>query len=397
MRVTNNHAAELEDLLAESIPTAVERERTIFDELAGESARSLVLFGAGPLGRYALEGLRRAGLQPVAFADNNQALWGQRIDGLEVLLPQEAAGRYAESACFVTTIYNGTRARQQLRGLGCHSVAPFAPLFWKYPEVFIPSSCLELPHRILNQAAEIRKGYAVLADDASRTEFKNQLRWRTHLDYGCLPPALNPADMHFAPELIVPIPEEVFVDCGAFDGDSIRSFLAHRDAWRHIYALEPDAISRTALSRYVAELPEPARAKFTVFPYGASSHKEVLGFNVTGTVRSQIATNGPAEPVECWPLDDLLEGIAPTYIKMDIEGAEPDALAGAAKLIRHHRPVLSVCLYHRSEHLWQIPALIHSICQDYQLFIRRYAEECWELVCYAVPQERLQKREASYQ
>jgi hypothetical protein len=88
-------------------------------------------------------------------------------------------------------------------------------------------------------------------------------------------------------------------------------------------------------------------------------------------------------------LDDLLPSTIPTFIKMDIEGAEPDALRGASKLIAEHTPVLAICLYHAQEHLWQIPLLLQSLNSTYNFYLRRYADECWEIVCYAVPKSRL--------
>jgi hypothetical protein len=100
-------------------------------------------------------------------------------------------------------------------------------------------------------------------------------------------------------------------------------------------------------------------------------------------------TAGEGICVECRKLDNIAWTYLPTYIKMDIEGAEPDALRGASELLRTHMPVLAVCLYHRSEHLWQVPRYIHETAPGYELFIRRYAEDCWELVCYAVPKHRL--------
>jgi hypothetical protein len=51
--------------------------------------------------------------------------------------------------------------------------------------------------------------------------------------------------------------------------------------------------------------------------------------------------------------------------------------------------VLSVCLYHRPADLWEIPLFLRSLGDHYRLFLRRYAEDCWELVCYAIPEERL--------
>jgi hypothetical protein len=90
-------------------------------------------------------------------------------------------------------------------------------------------------------------------------------------------------------------------------------------------------------------------------------------------------------------LEDVEWPISPTFIKMDIEGAEPLALLGAHELLRRYHPVLAVCTYHRTEHLWQIPNLIHAIAPEYRIFLRRYAEECWEGVCYAIPPQRLKK------
>jgi hypothetical protein len=73
---------------------------------------------------------------------------------------------------------------------------------------------------------------------------------------------------------------------------------------------------------------------------------------------------------------------------MDIEGAEPDALEGARALIQRERPVLAICAYHRCEHLWTLPPLLKSLLPSSHVSLRRYAEECWETVYYAVPSER---------
>jgi hypothetical protein len=111
-----------------------------------------------------------------------------------------------------------------------------------------------------------------------------------------------------------------------------------------------------------------------------------------GTVGSSLSTTGDLE-VECCTLHEVVgDGEAPTLIKMDIEGAEPRALAGAAGIIRGHRPVLAICVYHRQEHLWTIPEYIRSLDLGYNLFLRRYGDEFGDVVCYAVPEHRLRTR-----
>lgn len=94
--------------------------------------------------------------------------------------------------------------------------------------------------------------------------------------------------------------------------------------------------------------------------------------------------------VECRRLDSIFSGEeCPTLIKMDIEGAEVEAILGAARIARQSRPVFAVCAYHRCEHLWTLPKLLKAANADYRIYLRRYAEECWETVYYAVPPERL--------
>jgi hypothetical protein len=75
-------------------------------------------------------------------------------------------------------------------------------------------------------------------------------------------------------------------------------------------------------------------------------------------------------------------------VKIDVEGSEPDVLEGARALLANQQPVLAVVLYHRPEDLWQIPLQIHAINPAYRIFLRRYGDECWEQVCYAIPPAR---------
>jgi hypothetical protein len=79
---------------------------------------------------------------------------------------------------------------------------------------------------------------------------------------------------------------------------------------------------------------------------------------------------------------------------MDIEGAELDALRGAERLLRRSEAMWAVCVYHKPEHLWQLPLFINEHSQGHRFFLRKYAGEIWETVCYAVPKSRLTNTEA---
>ena len=371
---------------AEPREQMIARERSTFDRSTPHCSNSIVLFGAGPLGKYIATGLTEAGIRIRAFADNNPKLWNTEVCGFPVLKPEDAVRKYGIDSAFVVTVYHGSVVRQQLRRLGCKIVVPFVPLCWKYGDIFIPESHLDYPHCIRDNETSIRDCFRLFADEASRREFVEQLRFRYWLDSGAMTAAKLPKQTYF----FVPArKDEVFADCGALDGDSIRAFIEHSGGeFEQVIGFEPDPQSNKLLSSYLASLSEPMRSHATAFPYAVGSRNEWVEFNVTNSVASKMTSGGSAK-VECRRLDDIPWPKTPTYIKMDIEGAEPEALAGGGQLLASKLPVVAVCVYHRSQHLWEIPSQIHSISNDYDLFLRRYAEDCWELVCYAVPRERV--------
>lgn len=75
---------------------------------------------------------------------------------------------------------------------------------------------------------------------------------------------------------------------------------------------------------------------------------------------------------------------------MDIEGSEPDALAGCSRIIAVNSPVLSICVYHLQNHLWAVPLQMKALLGDSRFFLRSHVHESWDLVCYAIPSYRLQ-------
>jgi FkbM family methyltransferase len=380
--------SELDYLLNQNPSVFAERNRARFDAIAGGLGRSLVLFGAGPLGRKTLQGLRRAGIEPLAFADNKAALWHQPVDGVQVLPPPEAVQKFGTRAVFVATIYNPSAVMRQLRGLGCPRVASYSDLYWKHPETFLPYGGLHAPEVIRENAADIRKMLPLWGDDVSREEYLAQLRWRLTLDPLCLPAPLPPEQTYFPTDLVRLTDDEVFVDCGAFDGDSVRSFLKRtRNSFRQIVPLEPDPTNYQNLRHYVAALPPRLSAKIAVQNVAVGATRKRVRFAAEGTAGSGISETGTVE-MDCAPLDELLREVTPTYVKIDIEGAEPEALTGGRRLIERHSTVWAVCLYHTGEHLWQLPLFMASVSDGYRYFLRRYAEDCWELVCYAIPAER---------
>jgi hypothetical protein len=140
------------------------------------------------------------------------------------------------------------------------------------------------------------------------------------------------------------------------------------------------------LREYVASLSPEHEQRIATLPFALGDIDETVPFD-SGHGLGSSRRPGVSERVESRRIDSL-GLIAPTVIKMDVEGMELDALRGASDTIARAQPVLAIAAYHYCEHLWQIPILVKSIAPDYDILLRRYAEECWETVFYAVPRNR---------
>lgn len=377
-------SSQLEELLGKDPGQMVEAvQKRVRPKLKPKNG--LILFGAGQLGRISLQNLQRIGQPPLAFADNNASLAGIRVDGIPVMLPAEAAAQFPGSL-FVIAVYTNAPVRKQLDALGIESIT-FAELAWSYPGTFLPWYGLDSPRKIFADPQGVRDGFDLWADETSRREYLGQIAWRSTLDPAALPPHEPAEETYFDSKLFDLVPDEVFVDCGAFDGDSIRAFLQRRqESFQCVIALEPDSENRARFQKWRENLPPAQAQKIDLLPFAATERRELVSFESTGTVRSSFRLEG--EEVQSAPLDEILRETPPTFIKMDIEGSEPTALRGASRTLRERQPILAICLYHAQEHLWQIPLLIRSLNPAYHLFLRRYSDECWELVCYAVPAHR---------
>jgi FkbM family methyltransferase len=321
----------------------------------------------------------------LSFADNDPQKWGAKVDGLPVCSRREAVDRWGGSAAFVVTVYNGAPVREQLRMDGCSAVVPAAYLCYKHAETFLPLGGISRAECTLNHATDIRCAAKVWGDEWSRNLFLSQLRFRLTLDSSVLPAHSPPAETYFPPE-IASKGDDLFVDCGAFDGDSVEAFLS-RDlhGGARAIAIEPDPSNFASLAKRLERRGWTGRV--STHNVAVSSEPGSARFHATASAGSALGVGGELS-VPSVRLDDLLAEAPVSYLKMDIEGAEQDALRGAVGVLKARRPVLAICLYHKPEDLWEIPLFVDSLGCGYKLLLRAYAEDCWELVLYAIPPER---------
>jgi FkbM family methyltransferase len=369
-----------EELLAESVQAARERETTAYDLLARPVGGRLVLFGAGSLGRKVLAALRAAGIAPLAFADNDMSLQGGTIDGLSVLAPADAIRRWGRDALFVATIFRpcgGEGMGERLESLaadGCAHTASFLPIAWRFPGV-LPHYGATLPSELLRYAGMLRMLAGSWGDTASREIFRRQLAWRLWAEFPVNQPP-SP-EQYFPSDLIKSRPDERFVDGGAFDGDTLAQVPG---GYARAWAFEPDPGSAALLRTRV-----DGRVVVSEAALGSAPGRS--RFRAMGTPASARAPAGERE-VQVSRLDDVLSGESPTFIKLDVEGDELAALRGAHATIRRSRPILAVCVYHRPSDLWEIPCFLLDTLPGHRLFLRIHDYDGFELVAYSIPPGR---------
>lgn len=72
------------------------------------------------------------------------------------------------------------------------------------------------------------------------------------------------------------------------------------------------------------------------------------------------------------------------YIKLDVEGAEMNALIGAKETIIKLKPKLAVCLYHKIEDLWSILKFLKDLVPEYSFYLNHYTIGQTETILYAI-------------
>lgn len=334
-----------------------------------------VCLGAGNLGRRIARAIR-----PVLICDNNSSLWGSEAENVPVVSPVEAVKRYPE-ATFVVAIWHPSRNEtmmdriQQLKALGASNVDPFYELFGEYGNLLLPNLFWERPEYYAERTEEVARGRTLL-DAEGQQEFDRQMRLRGG-DFSRQ--IIDPGTQYFPHDLFGLTRNEVFIDCGAYDGDTIAEFRhATDDHFDRIVAFEPDPGNFAALNSTVRD-----DSRIAVQPYATDVRRKTVHFVVGGT-GAHISSTGTCE-VQTITLDEALEGIAPTYIKFDIEGSEPDALEGGRRTIMRHRPKLAVCAYHSPDHLWSIPIHLENLLPGSRLTLRTYCSDGFDCVCYCIP------------
>jgi FkbM family methyltransferase len=177
-----------------------------------------------------------------------------------------------------------------------------------------------------------------------------------------------------------------FVDAGSYDGKTVLEFLRFSNGvYEKVVSFEPD---KDNFSKVMETLNESKLVKWEVLNKGLYSSTKELRFKASHSPGARIQGDGDVV-IETISLDDYFRENKPNklFIKMDIEGAELEALLGSEKTIRTYDPIIAICIYHSYSDLIDIPFHFIEKFPHYKLFIRHHAFNSWETVLYAIPEK----------
>jgi len=318
----------------------------------------VIIYGKAYIGQRTAKRLKEHGYHKLEFVSGLPREWGQDVSPI-----WDALKRHP-SALVVVCNYNYSNTLEYCKSFTDKAVS-FVQFYDKYPGLFYPFMNLDVPGANL---VSHKEPSSLFADKQSVVEITTQLWWREDHDDGVLLRHLPQSMEHFDYPMIL-TDHDNFVDCGAHDGDTIREFISRvGDNYDSITAIEPN------------DFKFPSNVLHYQCALGSQNGTTLFSLN-----RSQYDSIGTGQEVKVRTLDHLLDHDKVYFIKMDIEGAELDALHGAVELLKAGKSKWSICLYHKPADLWEIPLFIHSINPAYKLYLRRYAEWSSDLIFYVMP------------
>jgi len=208
-------------------------------------------------------------------------------------------------------------------------------------------------------------------------------RFRLSLDLKDIPLAEDVSSQYFPEDIPLRREEVYFVDCGAYDGDTVAALPRYfqKVIGFDCFEADPENFAKM-VERLERDFPGDAVRKGCHL-LGVTDERKVLRFQPMGTA-GRLSEDG-AITVECVALDDVLAGgVERAYLKMDIEGSELDALRGGEKFLRNGRIDVAVCVYHSPCHLWEVPFYLRGLHPDYRFYLRLYGENLMETVLYGL-------------
>lgn len=337
---------------------------TVYSRLAN---KELVLYGAGELGASIAKWLLRNDISITCFCD--RSLNGRQPDtGVPIISPINLIKAYPTARVIICSIAHRKSIHSDLLELGFHE------------EQIIFCEELGLREMSLDDFSFYKDGYQwaydFFKDDISKQIILNRM-------HGYLLSSTQEYSsnvIYFDSDIYELNKSEVVIDGGMYIGDTTSEFIkksSNRFTSYHGFEIDEKNFQKAN---------DTFRQDHRVHVVNMGLWKEntSLLFSSNLDASSKLSTKGNLK-VNVIKLDDYCSrnNIEPSIIKLDIEGAEHEALLGSKDVILKYKPKLTICAYHKPEDVYSIPRLIQEYRDDYKLQLRHYSPSLFDTVLYA--------------
>ncbi len=329
---------------------------SLWDRLK-QTDKPVVLYGMGNGADKILDELARRGLGAAGVFASDEFCRGQQFRGLPVMNYENARREFSQ---MVVLVAFGTQRADVISRV--KMIAGEQELY--IPDVPVVGGAVFDDSFLAEHRKELEAVYESLEDELSRRTFRNMLDYKISGKPAYLFDCECSIDSVYQ-EILQLTNEESYVDVGAYTGDTVREFLGHVKAYRHIYAVEPDEKNFRKLQKNTETL-----ENISLFHLAAYQTTGEIAFGQRAGRNSAVCEAG--EMTKADSLDHLLGTQNVSYIKFDVEGQELKALNGTRQIIKEQKPRLLVSAYHRNEDLYAIPLLIAQLRKDYKVYLRHY-------------------------
>ncbi len=341
------------------------REKESSWEKIKSSNLPVVIYGMGNGADKVIDEFNRLGIEIKGVTASDAFIRGQIFRGFKVKKLSEFEGEFIIAVAFASSI---PEVMNHIYSLSeeYNVIVPVVPVFGD--EIFNREF-------IEKYSEEIEKAYEAIEDE-SKCIYAGCLDFMFGGNLGALKSVTSDKDEIF--NGIFKLNEsENYLDLGAYKGDTVDELLHYSNGrYNSITAVEPDNKTFKKLCIHNEGLLNCENINKAIY-----SQSGVIHFDSAAGRQSTISDKG--KEVESITVDDLNKPFS--YIKMDVEGAEYEAIIGGKNVLRSFKPKLNIALYHRSKDVFRLPLLIKSINPDYKIHIRRHPYiPCWDMNLYCV-------------
>lgn len=359
--------------------------------------KPLAIYGAGKLGKMAVELLDRIGIPPEMVVDANPGascndpFWSNRVIVTPDKVPLAVRASFLLAVSIATLPYEELAVT--LADQGWCDIVPFYDVAEAYSDIYPLSNGWVLDQFDDTDYAATREVLEAWGDDISRAHHLQFLAWhRLREDWMFSDAPVNIDNRYFIPEILAALgDQDTFVDVGAHQGEISERFRATvSNKFKGIWMIEPDPHNHGKIQEWLlADNSKKGHGRIHLLRSAVAGTSGPRLFYGGIGYASQLSNFGN-EMIDVITIDQL--NLSPTFMKLHLEGWELEALEGATKTIRRCNPILAVTAYHNDLGIWRLPMWLINQTQEmgvgYRFLLRLHSWCGTGAVIYGIPERK---------